>query len=132
VRLLVRPADIWISDWLGCFAVFAKAPESLYFNSNIVTAFPSATRYYHFSVQKKEVAFPPKPWYLHIPGTCCNIISNYITAASIHIFHYSINYSKLGSEILFSFYHDATAPSESRPPHCRGFMITLGRTPLDE
>ena len=34
------------------------------------------------------------------------------------------------------FYHGTTAPSRPRPPHCRGFMITLrhttlGRTPLD-
>jgi hypothetical protein len=38
--------------------------------------------------------------------------------------------------VLFSF-HGVTAPSEPRPPHCRGFMITmrhapLGMTPLDE
>ena len=30
------------------------------------------------------------------------------------------------------FYHGATAPSGPRPSHCREFMITLGRTPLDE
>ena len=35
------------------------------------------------------------------------------------------------------FFHGPTAPSGSRPPHCRGFMITvrhstLGRTPLDK
>ena len=35
------------------------------------------------------------------------------------------------------FLHGATAPSGSRPPHCRDFTITLrhttlGRTPLDE
>ena len=39
--------------------------------------------------------------------------------------------------IIFLFYHEATAPSGSRPPHCRGFVITLrhtkvGRTLLDE
>ena len=33
-------------------------------------------------------------------------------------------------------FHGATAPTWQRPPHCRGFMITLrhttvGRTPLD-
>jgi len=38
---------------------------------------------------------------------------------------------------FFVFYHGATAPSGTRPPHYRGFTITLrhtapGRTPLDE
>ena len=38
---------------------------------------------------------------------------------------------------IFSFYHGVTAPSGSRPPHYRGFTITLrhstlGKTPLDE
>jgi len=35
------------------------------------------------------------------------------------------------------FIHDMTAPNGPRPPHCRGFTITLrhttpGRTPLDQ
>ena len=39
--------------------------------------------------------------------------------------------------IIYFFYHGATAPSRPRPPHCRGFTITLrhttfGRTPLDK
>ena len=39
--------------------------------------------------------------------------------------------------VLLCFYHGATAPSGTRPPHYRGFTITLrhtapGRTPLDE
>ena len=29
------------------------------------------------------------------------------------------------------FFHGATAPNGPGPPHCRGFTITLGRTPLD-
>ena len=30
--------------------------------------------------------------------------------------------------LLFFFYHGATAPSGPRPPHCRGFTITLRHT----
>jgi len=29
-------------------------------------------------------------------------------------------------------FHGATTTSWLGPPHCRGFTITLGRTPLDE
>jgi len=48
----------------------------------------------------------------------------------------STEVDKLITLVLF-FYHDATALSGPRPPHYRGFMITLrnttiGRTPLDE
>jgi len=37
---------------------------------------------------------------------------------------------------FFFFYHGVTAPGGPRPPHCRGFAITLrhtavGRTPMD-
>ena len=32
----------------------------------------------------------------------------------------------------FFFNHGATAPNGPRPPHLRGFMITLGRIPLNQ
>jgi len=57
----------------------------------------------------------------------CNLLSNVYLENFIYIYIY----------IYIYIFHGATAPSGARPPHYRGFTITLkhttlGRTPLDE
>ena len=59
------------------------------------------------------------------------VISGLLTQSSLvgNISYFSVQ--------LIYIYHGASAPKGPRPPHCRGFTITLrhtirGRTPLDE
>ena len=48
----------------------------------------------------------------------------------VHILNASHSFSLCRLLTYFYLYHDATAPSWPRPPHCRGFTITLRHTTL--
>ena len=105
---------------------------------------------------------PPLLWYcsfkelvylLMSAHTELRIISSKVTSSDVNVgysgkgmpyrfwetcsfYNFTIRIEAAGYSETF-FYHGATAPSGPRPPHCRGFMITLrhttvDRTPLDE